>query len=402
MIKHMLKIIWNRKQSNLFIFLEILFSFLVLVLISIVSLYFYHNYTQPLGFSIENVWNIQASEHLAGLGEVGSEKSAETLKQYMNRLKGMDEVTGVGLISHEYTSLNFPMFPFEYKGRTVPEVKTFFLSDGCLDVLNIEIIHGRWLDKSDDGAGIAPAIINKRLGDELFSGEDPIGKIIEFKRGDTNIQSRVVGVVSDFRHHGPLDLYLTPVVLLRQQVNDKLPSSYKQLVIKTRPDVKAEFKVKLLNALQPIDRSWSIDISGYEEAQERHVRSRMRVVYSLAVIAIAMVAMAVLGLIAVLWQNVRKRIQEIGLRRAKGATVMNIFQQVTGEFLIVSTFAIALGLFLVAQFQYFDVISFIPDKVYFLGMAISAGVVYILTILITLYPSMSAARIQPAEALHYE
>jgi ABC-type lipoprotein release transport system permease subunit len=61
-----------------------------------------------------------------------------------------------------------------------------------------------------------------------------------------------------------------------------------------------------------------------------------------------------------------------------------------------------LGLFLIAQFQYSDVLSFIPDKVYYLGMAISVGVVYILTILITLYPSISAARIQPAEALHYE
>jgi putative ABC transport system permease protein len=400
MIKHMLKIIWNRKQSNLFIFLEILFSFLVLVLISIWSLGFYDTYTQPLGFSIENVWNIQASEHLNIGG--GSDKRAETLKQYMNRLKGMDEVTGVGLISHEYASTRFYFCSFEYMGRRAPKVKAFFLDDGCLDVLNIEIIHGRWFDKSDDGTGITPVIINKQLGDELFSGEDPIGKIVEFQKGDAKIQSRVVGMVPNFRHHGPLEPYLTPVVLLRQQVNDKLPANLTQLIIKTRPDVKAEFKVKLLNALQPIDRSWSIDISGYEETHESHVRSGMRVIYSLAVIAIAMVAMAVLGLIAVLWQNVRKRIQEIGLRRAKGATVMNIFQQIAGEFLIVSTFAIALGLFIVGQFQYFDVLSSITDKVYFQGMAISVGVVYILTILITLYPSMSAARIQPAEALHYE
>jgi putative ABC transport system permease protein len=128
----------------------------------------------------------------------------------------------------------------------------------------------------------------------------------------------------------------------------------------------------------------------------------MKLIYSLAVVAAAMVAMAVFGLVAVLWQNIRRRIQEIGLRRAKGATIMHIYQQIAGELLIVSTCAIALGLFLVAQFQYFDVLSFIPDEVYYLGMAISAGVVYILTILITIYPSMSAARIQPAEALHYE
>jgi putative ABC transport system permease protein len=314
----------------------------------------------------------------------------------------MDEVTGVGLISHEYASLSFDVCLFEYESRRVPQVRRFFLDDGCPDVLNIEVIRGRWFDKSDDGAGIAPVIINKQLRDELFSGEDPIGKIVEIPRNDVNVQFRVVGVVSDFRHHGPLDLLLSPAALWRQQVNDNLPQYSKQLIIKTRPDVKAEFRVKLLEALQPIDRSWSIDISGYEEAHESHVRSRMRLISSLAVIAIAMVAMAVLGLIAVLWQNVRKRIREIGLRRAKGATIMHIFQQITGEFLIVSTFAIALGLFIVGQFQYFNVLPFIPDNVYYLGMAISMGVVYLLTILITIYPSMSAAHIQPAEALHYE
>jgi putative ABC transport system permease protein len=399
MIKHMLKIIWNRKQSNLFIFLEILFSFLVLTLISIMSLYYYHKYTQPMGFSIENVWNIEARD-LGNILEGGSEERAETLKQYMNTLKGMDEVTAVGLISHIYTGVTMSMSTYQYKNRT-EGTQQYLLDDECLDVLDIDVIQGRWFDKSDDGTGIAPIIINKRLRDEFFSGEDPIGKIIETPWNDVNSQLRVVGVVSDFRLHGPF-FRLIPVVLHRQHVNDRLGPYLTQLIVKTRPDVKAEFKVKLLDALQPIERSWSIDISGYEEAHERHIRNQMQGIYFLAVIAISMVAMAVLGLIAVLWQNVRKRIQEIGLRRAKGATIMHIFQQIAGEFLIVSTFSIALGLFLIAQFQYSDVLSFIPDKVYYLGMAISVGVVYILTILITIYPSMSAARIQPAEALHYE
>jgi putative ABC transport system permease protein len=399
MIKHMLKIIWNRKQSNLFIFLEILFSFLVLTLISIMSLYYYHKYTQPMGFSIENVWNIEARD-LGSILEEGSEERAETLKQYMNTLKGMDEVTAVGLISHIYTGVTMSMNIYQYKNRTEPG-QQYLLDDECLEVLDIDVIQGRWFDKSDDGAGIVSIIINKRLRDEFFSGEDPIGKIIEIPGNDGNTPLRVVGVLSDFRLHGPL-FRLMPVVLRRQHVNDRLPPYVTQLIVKTRPDVKAEFKVKLLDALQPIERSWSIDISGYEEAHERHIRNQMQVIYFLAVIATSMVAMAVLGLIAVLWQNVRKRIQEIGLRRAKGATIMHIFQQIAGEFLIVSTFAIGLGLFLIVQFQYFDVLSFIPDKVYYLGMAISVGVVYILTILITIYPSMSAARIQPAEALHYE
>ena len=235
---------------------------------------------------------------------------------------------------------------------------------------------------------------------ELFEEEDPIGKILEIPGADP-LKFRVIGVVSDFRQDGPFS-GLRPFALRRQQLKDKMPPIFTQLIIKKRSDVKADFKVKLLDALQPIDRSWSIDISGYEETHESHIKSQMEGIYSLAVIAMAMITMAVLGLIAVLWQNVRKRIQEIGLRRAKGATIMHIFQQIAGEFLIVSTFAIALGLFLITQFQYFDVLSFIPDKVYYLGMAISVGLVYILTILITIYPSMSAARIQPAEALHYE
>jgi putative ABC transport system permease protein len=352
-----------------------------------------------MGFSIENVWSIEARA-LGNLTEEGSEERADTLEQYMDMLKGMDEVKAVGLISHFYLWMGHDYGQYEYEKSTVSRVREFFMDDGCMDVLNIDVISGRWFDTSDDEAGIAPVIINKKLREMLFPEEDPIGKIVDISDTEQK-RRRVIGVVSDFRHYGPFD-GLRPAALQRQHVKDKMPPLSTHLIFKTHPDVKAGFRVRLLDALQSIERSWSIHIRSYEKSHERHIKYKMRWIYSLFVIAIAVVAMAVFGLITVLWQNARKRIQEIGLRRAKGATIMHIFQQIAGEFLIVSTFAIALGLILILQIQYFDVFSFIPDKVYCRGMFISTAVVYVLTILIVLYPSISAARIQPADALHYE
>ena len=89
-----------------------------------------------MGFSIENVWNIEARD-LGNIQEEGSEERAETLKQYMNTLKGMDEVTAVGLISHIYTGMTMNGNIYQYKNRTELG-PLYLLDDECSDVLDID------------------------------------------------------------------------------------------------------------------------------------------------------------------------------------------------------------------------------------------------------------------------
>jgi len=56
----------------------------------------------------------------------------------------------------------------------------------------------------------------------------------------------------------------------------------------------------------------------------------------------------------------------------------------------------------VVQLPLLHIADFLGPRSYGLGIALSALVIYGLTLICGLYPSWMAARIQPAEALHYE
>src|SRR5262249_58248512 len=48
MIKHLLKLVWNRKRINFLITLEIFVSFIVLFAVMLIAVYYSDNYRQPL------------------------------------------------------------------------------------------------------------------------------------------------------------------------------------------------------------------------------------------------------------------------------------------------------------------------------------------------------------------
>jgi putative ABC transport system permease protein len=109
-----------------------------------------------------------------------------------------------------------------------------------------------------------------------------------------------------------------------------------------------------------------------------------------------------LGLTGVLWLNVTQRTKEIGLRRAKGATRRRIYKQILGELFIVTTIGLLVGVLVVVQFPLLDLMGFASPEVYTASIFISLGLIYLLTTVCGLYPSLLATRVHPAEALHYE
>ena len=59
MIRHLFKIVWNRKRSNFLVTVEIALSFLVVYAVFTFGAYYADNYSRPLGFSYENVWDVE-------------------------------------------------------------------------------------------------------------------------------------------------------------------------------------------------------------------------------------------------------------------------------------------------------------------------------------------------------
>lgn len=397
MLKHLFKLVWNRKRTNFLIILEIFFSFLVLFAVVTLGVFYADNYNHPLGFSYENVWNI-AIDLKQTSDDYWTPEQAATTQQLFLALQDFDEVEATAAVLT-------PPFVFGgrnsvnlYEGRQI-EMDVNEVTDDFKNVLDLQVKSGRWFSQEDDAMNWKPVVINQHLSQELYGAEDPVGK--SFKPWASDGDCRVIGVVTDFRKNGEYS-ELQNYLFERRNLNDPQQRPPRNLLLKVRPGTTALFEEKLITKLQNIARDWSFEIQPLAAMRETHLKFYLAILIGFSVVALSLMIMVGLGLMGVLWQNVTQRTREIGLRRAKGATAGKIHTQILGELLMLTSFGLALGTLIVIQFPLLDLIGFISTKVFLLGLMASLLIIYAIATLCGLYPSYLATKVQPAEALHYE
>jgi putative ABC transport system permease protein len=408
MIRHLFKLVWNRKRINFLVTLEIFLSFLVVFAVIVFAVYYTDNYRRPLGFDYQNVWYIGV-ERRSGSGDKDLPQQLETSRHLLAALREFGEVeSAAGIWGAPYSRGDWT------GGHDDPKTGKSFefgwnpATDDLKDVLGLQMVSGRWFGKEDDGASYKPVVINRKLARDLFGDEDPIGKDISDSGDKQNVEQRVVGLIDDFRKNGEF-AELSGYVIYRNDLTFKPDAPEGQrgeplrsLLIKVRPGATAALEEKLLARLQTEARDWSFSIKPLVEMRAGVFQEYLVPMAAFGLVAGFLLIMVGLGLTGVLWLNVTQRTKEIGLRRAKGATRRRIYKQILGELFIVTTIGLLLGTLVVVQFPLLNLMGFASPAVYTASIFISLGLIYLLTTVCGLYPSLLAMRIHPAEALHYE
>jgi putative ABC transport system permease protein len=315
-------------------------------------------------------------------------------------LKDFKEVRAIGQSEYNFYAVGQNHYRFRYQGRSLYSL-SMRITEGCAGVLQPDLIQGRWFDRSDDDSEHPPVIINKKFGDSLFGRENPLGKLLTLVSGKDEVIGAftVVGVVSDFRLYGEYD-ELRPFVLFRTTLTnpDNMPSC--PLLIRVDPSAAESLRAKMLARFQKLAPTWTIKITPVATIRDEKLKEGLAGFFCLGLVAFFLMVMVALGLTGVLWQNVARRTREIGLRRAAGAPVRRIFQQIAGEMLVITTTAVILGIIFILHFLLLDIAAYVRGQAYIWGTAIAVGIIYFLTLGCTLYPGFLAIRIHPAEALH--
>ncbi|MFB3855133.1 MAG: hypothetical protein ACE148_15100 [Vicinamibacterales bacterium] len=153
MIRHLVRLIWNRKRTSLLMMIEIFISFLVLVLVATFGAFAVSLYQRPLGFEYQDVWGIsvQVNTGQSGIREPAGEETAATMGQIWRALSDFPEVlaaAGVEMTPWENSAWNSDV---EFEGRDV-DFGMNQATDLFDRVMGLEITSGRWFDRSDDGA----------------------------------------------------------------------------------------------------------------------------------------------------------------------------------------------------------------------------------------------------------
>ena len=389
MIKHLFKLIWNKKKQNFLMIIEMFVSFLVIFAVFSLLVFYYHNYKQPMGFDYNNVWVVNYSSPENIQNNDSLTLFANTLKQM---LRSMPEIKEISFTSNNVPfSNNTSNSGFNYNGKNVM-ANTYNAEDDYAKVLNVHLLDGRWFTSADNVSKISPVVINEKLKDEMFGKENAVGKII----GKKPDQLKVIGVVQNLKDKG--DYQPIENAIFRRM--DTAGYKYATILLKVAPGTDAAFESKLFKTL-----SNAIGTSIEIEHLDKKLVSKNKIFLVPAIIFIIVASFLIinvaLGLFGVLWYNINKRKNEIGLRRAVGASGNSVSKQLVGEALVLSTFALIIGSFFAIQFPLLNVFD-LPASVYIIALMFAIVFIYVLVIICALYPGKQAAAIYPAVALHEE
>ncbi|MBK5256211.1 MAG: ABC transporter permease [Vicinamibacteria bacterium] len=416
MIRHLFKLIWNRKRANALVISEIFVCFLVLFAVLTQILYNVSNYRKPLGFAYANVsgLNLRLQDNEGGrqTSLTGSAAMSEPVAEnpYQDRQRALLQVVKADPAvedaawaaplpmshSNETRSLMFRKHRVRYSmARCTDEYK---------DVMGIEITRGRWFSPEDDGGGYEAMVITEALARLAFGDEDPVGKSFTADRsesGEPLPEKRVVGVMGAFRQEGEMDAQ-DVYALSRLEYSGRPMSSIDGMALRLKPGSDASVEARITASLLAAAPDFSFRMEPLEAAAEFNRRAFMAPIALFGVVALFLTFMVALGLSGVLWQSVTSRIREIGVRRAMGASAQDVRWQVIGELLVMSTIAILAGVVVVLQFPFLDLLGAMSRGVFVAGLSLTIVSLYGLALVCALHPARLATTVHPAEALRYE
>jgi putative ABC transport system permease protein len=390
MIKHLFKLIWNKKKQNFLLITEMFVSFLVVFAVFTLLVYNYKNYKEPMGMDYNDVWvvNYNAPENINSPDSV-----ALYLGSLRQMIRSMPQVKEFSFVSNNVPfSMNTFNSAIAYNNqRTMTNI--FGAEDSYPKVLNMQMVNGRWFTEEDNAAKYKPAVINQKLKESLFGATDAVGKVVDFE----SEKLKIIGVAANIKSDGDYQD-------VENGIYKRMDTGWLRwagaMLIKVQPGTGAAFESKLYKALANAIGT-TIEIEHLDK--KLRDKNKLMLVPTIIMLVVGgfLIINVALGLFGVLWYNISKRKGEIGLRRAVGASGAAVSKQLVGEALVLSTISLVIGLFFAVQFPLMNVFD-LPSNTYAIAIILAITFIYLLVILCAFYPGRQAAAIYPAIALHEE
>ena len=216
-------------------------------------------------------------------------------------------------------------------------VRVNVVSRGYLDAMGIRLLAGRQFDETDVQSSPRVAIVSRALGERLWPGSNPVGRVMVWQDGPL----QVIGMVPD-------------TVYLRSTEREPRPFFYLPLSQNYENGVSLHIRtagdpLSQINAVRHVTRSLDPKLALtrprrlVDDFQGSVETERLLARLSTMLSGLALLLAAV-GLYGVMAYTVRQRMREVGLRLALGATPSVIMQLIVGRGARLIAIGVGLGL----------------------------------------------------------
>lgn len=290
---------------------------------------------------------------------------------------------------------------FDGKKEIKLDVNRRAVDENYVPMFGLKILAGRNITNSDSAKEF---VINETYA-KLLGFEKPeqaLGKMLIYSGGKGNINLPIVGVVADF-HLQPLHKAIKPLYLLSE---NKYETSI-NVKIRSKDKSAADFKgilakiEKVFKEVYPDGQSFEPTFFDETVAKFYDAEKYFAQILNTATgIAILISCMGLFGLVAFTTQQ---RTKEIGIRKVLGATVTQIVQLLSKDFLRL----VILGIVIASPIAYWAMTKWLQNFAYKVDISwwifALAGIMAIVIALLTVsYQSIRAAMANPVKSLRTE
>ncbi len=356
------------------------------------------------GFRVENLLTATVSLPRDGYAERDLRvQFFQSLREAIASLPGVESVALVNRLPILHPSGNVAIWAPERPPKTntdAPWADRRIILPGYFETMAIPLVDGRVLEETDVGGSPPVIVLTRTTARTVFPEERALGRQVAVDIGQEEPGLfQVVGVVEDHQLSS-LSGRVRPAMFFPYA---QMPETTMRLAVAITTDPES-----LIRPIQ--ERLWELDRNvvlsearTMEDAVTSSISGVRSVTAVLGIFASVAIALAALGLYGVLAFFVARRIHEIGIRVALGATGGNVLRLVVSRGMMLVALGSVLGIFgsvgatklldgMLFQTSATDPLTFMGVTALFLLVALGA----------CLLPAWRALRVDPVEAFRAE
>lgn len=386
------KVLFSRKVVTGLLLLQLAMTLALLLNSILLAKQTHQQLNQPTGLDMDNTLLVQLKPTMASL------RVYPALEELLNRQ--LDAVQAMpGVIAAAYTNQsailqggnNGNVYIDGEEDRTnQPSVPMYFVSKDFFNVLNSDVLQGELPQHSVslDNPVQPDVVITKSLADKLFAGKPAVGR--QLNRG------RVAAVISDFygQRHG------TNIMFNNIQVAPPYSVDWGYgILLRVQPGQAENVRQQVDKVLRNVEPNIEIlHVRTLAEQYQRLYRNEYGLATLLALLSALMLLVTMVSSYSSTHFHALKRQQEIGVKRALGASKKVIFLELLSENWLCTAIGalFGIGCALLLNKALSQVITIPPLDLY---LPLLASLILLVCVTVaTWYPAAIATRISPATA----
>jgi predicted permease len=331
----------------------------------------------------------------------------------LRRVRALPGVDAAGVIDSLPLSDGGSHQPFSIEGHPVlpmseqPEVDVRLISPGYLKTMHVPVIRGRDLSDADSAGRPGAALISDALARRFWPNEDPLGKHITLTFSP-DVVREVVGIVGNVKIDSldetrPVDTIYVSLAQVTVSPGESWRSFGLTMAVRTYSDPH-NATAAVTSAVHEVEPDIPVvNVLSMEDVIAQSMSPQRFNFFLLAAFAALALLLAAVGIYGVLSYTVRRRVREIGIRMALGASNSDVLRMVVTDGM--KPILLGIGVGLAAALALSRLVASLVFGVRPTDPLTFAVVVLILVgvgVLANILPAYRATLIEPARTLREE